>query len=141
MKNVHLSYTGNIKKVKTAVEKANEILATEEFYNLIRCYKNVESNSFSPEIISRLMKDSGHQIVVKVSWFAPITLGKPGRIIISGWDFSNNLGAGVNTLVYETVQSLDCLYGISSNKKEIQSSINHTASWLIGAIAETMVVK
>jgi len=141
MKNVHLHYTGNLKKVTNAVKKANEILASAQFYEQIRAYKKFDNSALSPDIISRLMQDSGHQIEVKVNWIIPTIKTRHDKINISGWDFSSNLATGVNNLIYETVNSIDCLYDILNNETEHRDSGSLTAPWVIGAIAEVMVLK
>ncbi|PBQ31225.1 hypothetical protein CNR22_05410 [Sphingobacteriaceae bacterium] len=142
MKNVSLHYNGKLKKVSIAVNKANEILSSTQFYEQIRAYKKFDNSPLSPEIISRLLQDSGHQIEVTVNWIVPIVKTKHNKISVSGWDFSSNLPAGVNNLIYETVNSMDCLYNILNN--ESVPSYNQgslTAPWVIGAIAEVMVLK
>lgn len=139
MKNVHLFYEGKIQRVKTAVAKANEILSRPEFYDQIRAYKKFDNSALSPEIISRLMQESGHRITVSVNWVIPIAGPKYDKIVVSGWDFSNNLATGVNTLIYETVNSIDCLYDILNNDAPNKQADSLTAPWVIGAIAEVMV--
>lgn len=141
MKNVNLRYNGKIKKVSNAVAKANEILASEQFYDQIRAYKKFDNSALSPEIISRLMQDSGHQIDVSVNWLSPNVKTRHNKISLSGWDFSSNLATGVNNLIYETVNSVDCLYDILNNEPNQRSSGSLTAPWVIGAIAEVMVLK
>jgi len=142
MKNVSLLYSGNLKKVSTAVKKANEILSSPQFYEQIRAYKKFDNSPLSPEIISRLMQDSGHEIQVSVNWIIPIVNNKHNKISVSGWDFSSNLPTGVNNLIYETVNSIDCLYDILNNESsDHRSSGSLTAPWVIGAIAEVMVLK
>lgn len=139
MKNVSLKYTGNLKKVKTAVSKANEILSSADFYNQIRAYKKFDNSALSPEIIARLMQESGHEITVHVNWVITSPATKFDKIILSGWDFSSNLATGVNTLIYETVNSIDSLYNILNADKTSHRTERQTASWVIGAIAEVMV--
>ncbi len=141
MKNVHLHYAGNLKKVNNAVTKANEILSSAQFYDQIRAYKKFDNSALSPEIISRLMQDSGHRIEVKVSWIVPTIKTRHDKINVSGWDFSTNLPAAVNNLIYETVNSIDCLYDILNNESVHRDSGSLTAPWVIGAIAEVMVLK
>lgn len=139
MKNVHLNYEGQIRKVKSAVNKANEILSRPEFYDQIRAYRKFDNSALSPEIISRLMQESGHQITVSVNWIIPITGPKYDKIVVSGWDFSPNLATAVNSLIYETVNSIDCLYDILNNDSHAKQADSLTAPWVIGAIAEVMV--
>jgi len=141
MKNVNLHYSGSLTKVSSAVKKANEILGSSQFYDQIRAYKKFDNSALSPEIISRLLQDSGHQIEVSVNWFIPTTKTKYNKISLSGWEFSSNLPAGVNNLIYETVNSIDCLYDILNNENNPRSSGSLTAPWVIGAIAEVMVLK
>ena len=141
MKHVNLFYSGHLRKVSSAVAKANEILGSEEFYDQIRAYKKFDNSPLSPEIISRLMQDFGHRIEVNVNWFVPSTRTKHDRINVSGWEFSSNLATGVNNLIYETVNSIDCLYDILNNENNQRGSVNLTAPWVIGAIAEVMVLK
>lgn len=139
MKNVHLNYNGSLKKVRNAVDKANEILSSAQFYDQIRAYKKFDNSALSPEIISNLMQDSGHQIEVSVNWIIPQVKTRYNKISVSGWDFSSNLATGVNNLIYETVNSIDCLYDIINNETGERSSNSLTAPWVIGAIAEVMV--
>lgn len=139
MKHVHLHYSGKIKKVKSAVDKANEILGSSEFYEQIRAYKRFDSSTLSPEVISRLMQESGHRIEVRVNWIVPNIKTKHDRICLSGWEFSAKLGTGVNNLIHETVNCMDNLYDMMNSEKEARNYGQHTAPWVIGAIAEIMV--
>lgn len=142
MKNVSLHYNGKLKKVSLAVSKANEILSSTQFYEQIRAYKRFDNSPLSPEIISRLLQDSGHQIEVTANWIVPIVKTKHNKISVSGWGFSNNLPAAVNNLIYETVNSMDCLYTILNNESvPAYNQGSLTAPWVIGAIAEVMVLK
>ena len=138
MKNVSLQYKGSLKKVSLAVNKANEILNSEEFYNQIRAYRKFDNSTLSPEVISRLMQDSGHKIEVSVNWIVPIANPRHDKIHVSGWDFSPVMGTGVNNLIYETVHCIDCLYEALHKNGMQRKSANLTAPWVIGAIAELM---
>jgi hypothetical protein len=138
MKNIRLKYSGRVKRVARAVDKANEILECQEFYDLIRAYKNFDNSALSPEVIARLMQDSGHQIHVKVHAFLPILPSQHDKIFVSIWDFGRSVGANVNMLIYETVNCMDSLYDILNTEAAQRTSGNHTAPWVIGAIAEVM---
>jgi nucleoside-specific outer membrane channel protein Tsx len=140
MKNVTLYYSGKSRNVNAAVNKANEILASESFYQQIRAYHQFDNSAFSPEVIARLMESSGHRIKVKVNWFVPILRTNHDKITVSGWGFSSNLAAEVHNLIYETVNSIDSLYDVLSNPSQSQKSVNHSVPWVIGTIAEIMVV-
>jgi hypothetical protein len=138
-KNIQLVYTGKVKKVRTAVEKTNEILSSREFYSQIRAYRRFDNSALSPDVIAKLMEESGHVIKIKTSWFMPDSASTTHNTIkVCTWNFSTNLALGVNTLIYETVNSIDCLYDILYNEKHRQGD-SMTAPWVIGAIAEVMV--
>jgi hypothetical protein len=138
MKNVRLTYTGKIKKVRLAVDKANEILSSEDFYNQIKAYKKFNNSCLSPEIIARLMQESGHEVVVRVTWLTS-SASEYNRIRVSGWDFGSNLAGGVNVLIYETVNAIDKLYNVLNTADSESYSDKYTAPWVIGTIAEIMV--
>lgn len=140
MNHVYLHYTGGLKKVSDAVNKANKILGSSEFYEQIRAYKQFDSSALSPEQISRLMEESGHRIEVVVNWIIPNVRTRHNKICVSGWDFSNNLSAGVNNLIYETVNSIDCLYDLLNSSDARKESASVTAPWVIGTIAEVMTL-
>jgi hypothetical protein len=140
MKNVRLKYTGNIKKVKAAVDKTNEILSSPEFYDQIRAYKKFDNTALRPEIIAKLMQESDHEIIVKVnSILPPVASTRYNKITLWRWDFDHNLGLGVNCLIYETVNAIDCFYDIINNDGPAKNNEQFTAPWVIGAIAEVMV--
>lgn len=138
MKNVQLHYSGSIKKVKNAVNKANEVLSSDEFYNQIKAYYRFDNSTLSPEVISDLMQDSGQLIEVSVNWIIPTAKTRHDRINLSAWDFSSQLGTAVNTLIYETVFSMDRLHALRNNPGQMMKN-SLTASILIGTIAEVMV--
>lgn len=141
MKNVKLNYSGNIKKVRQAVARANIILGSEVFYSQIRAYKTFNSSLLSPEVISDLLQKSGHTIDVKVSWLLPNLKTRKDIICISGWDFSNKIPKAVNQLIYETVNSIDYFYHVSSNNRDVYQPECVTACWVIGTIAEIMTLE
>ena len=141
MKNVTLFYKGHLTKVKTAVSKANEILATKQFYTMIRGYKQFDSSELSPDTISKLMEDSGQRIEVKVNWIWPVPQTRHNKITLSAWDFSSCVDRGVNNLIHETVLSMNCLHGIINHKPEPPDHLSLTAPWVIGSIAETLIAK
>lgn len=140
MNNVRLQYSGNLKKVQVAVNKANEILSSFQFYDQIRAYKKFDNSALSPDVISRLMQESGHSIEVSVNWVLPVVQIRHNKICVSGWDFSSNIGTAVNNLIYETVNSIDCLYHLTNDEEPQSEATSLTAPWVIGAIAEVMAV-
>jgi hypothetical protein len=139
-KNVRLVYTGKIRKIKMAVDKTNEILSSAEFYDQIRAYKKFDNSALSPDIIAKLMQESDHEIIVKVnSIMPPVASTHYNKITLWRWDFNDNLALGVNYLIYETVNAIDCLFDILNNESGVKNNEQFTAPWVIGAIAEVMV--
>ena len=141
MKNVTLHYTGTLRKVSTAVNKANEILCSENFYEAIKRYPQFDNSPLNPKIIASIIGESGQRIKVTVNWIIPIVNRSHDRIGLSGWDFSSNLGTGVNTLIYETVYCADCLYDLFYKKSNDKNLGINTAPFLIAAMAEGIVAR
>ena len=142
-KNVKLLYDGKIRKVRIAVNKANEILADPEFYNQIRAYTKFNENDLSPDAVSKLMEESEHRILVNVSFVMPIASAQTmnhDEIRVSYWNFNKALPAGVNTLVHHTVNAIDIFNAIKNNNRlRKKFPEGNSAPWVIGAIAEIMV--
>jgi len=139
MQNISLHYNGSLKKVRSAVNAANEILGSEEFYKAIMNYKHFDNSTLSPNIIADLIATSGQKIEVTVNWFIPIVKMGYDKIGLSGWDFSDKLGEGVNKLIYETIYCVDCLNEFNKGNKNIESG-THTAPILIASLAEGIVL-
>lgn len=140
MKNVQLYYSGTISKVRSAVEKANEILCSEELYEMIKVNGNYDNSNLSSETLTKLMQESGHEIEVSVNWIVPIVNNTHDKIVLSGWDFSSELGFGVNMLINETVCSIDRLHELLNRNGQQRPTRYFTAPYIIGAIAQNMVV-
>jgi hypothetical protein len=140
MNNVRLKYTGYTQKVRAAVEKANEILSSESFYSQIKSYPRFDQSALSPELISHLLQESDYEITVRVNWFFPAFSTRTfDRITVVRSEFSDNLPAAVNFLVFETVKSIDLLYNILQKEEGIHEHRSVGAPLVIGAIAEVMV--
>ncbi len=138
MRYVQLSYVGKNKKVRNAVDKANEILCSDDFYRQIKAYRDFNQSCLSPEIIVNLMRESAHTVVVRVNWLAPSSC-EYDCIRISGWDFSSNLAGSVNLLVYETVRAIGLYHQRVHQNEHSRYDDKYTAPWVIGTIAEIMV--
>lgn len=138
MRYVQLIYNGKLEKVERAVAKANEILRSDDFYKQIKAYKEFNQSCLSPEIIVNLMRESGHTVVVRVNWLAPSSC-KYDCIRVSGWDFSSNLAASVNLLIYETVRAVGEYHQQLYASEQQSYDDKYTAPWVISTIAEIMV--
>jgi hypothetical protein len=140
-KYVRLIYLGQVKKVRSAVNKANEILSNPEFYDQIRGYKKFDNTDLSPEVIADLMEENSHEINVSLSFLmltSSATVTSSSNIMLSYWNFSKDLPSAVNTLIHETVNAMDRLHSVIQ-QKPMESKPRPTAPWVIGAIAEIMV--
>lgn len=138
MRYVQLLYTGNLQKLKRAVDKANEILRSDDFYMQIKAYREFNQSCLSPEIIVNLMRESSHTVVVRVNWLAPSSC-RYDCIRVSGWDFSSNLASSVNLLIYETVRAMSEYHQQLHVSEQQTYEDKYTAPWVISTIAEIMV--
>ena len=140
-KYVRLIYLGQVKKVKAAVNKANEILSNPEFYDQIRGYKKFDNTDLSPEVIADLMEENNHEININVGFLmltSSAAVTSSSNILISYWNFSKDLPSAVNTLIHETVNAMDRLHSVIQ-QRPLENKPRPTAPWVIGAIAEIMV--
>lgn len=140
-KYVRLIYLGQVTKVRSAVNKANEILSNPEFYDQIRGYKKFDNTDLSPEVIADLMEENSHEININLSFLmltSSAAVTSSSNITLSYWNFSKDLPSAVNTLIHETVNAMDRLHSLIQ-QKPMESKPRPTAPWVIGAIAEIMV--
>jgi len=138
-----LEYNGNLKRVKAAVLKANEILSSPAFYDAIRNQPLFDFAALSPSEIADIMEQAFHTIRIKTAPkpIANASTTSAAEITVSSIRFSSHLPTAVNTLIHETVHAIDFLSGKlefthDSNSEEGQE---RTAPWVIGEIAEKMV--
>jgi hypothetical protein len=142
MNHVRLIYTGRLKKVKSAVAVANQILANPEFYRIIMNYQKFDNSSLSPDVIARLMQESNHEIRVRSSWMMFSSRVACYRAItVCRWNFSTDLARGVNQLIYETVAAIDCLYDILNGEEQELKIPHFTACSVIASIGEMFVLE
>lgn len=140
-KHVRLIYLGQVKKIKSAVDKANQILNNPEFYDQIRGYKKFDNTDLSPDVIADLMEENSHEIVIDLSFLmltSSAVVTSSSHITVSYWNFSNDLPSAVNTLIHETVNAMDRLHCLIRHRP-MEPKPRPTAPWVIGAIAEIMV--
>ncbi|HOZ86536.1 MAG TPA: hypothetical protein PL029_02205 [Bacteroidia bacterium] len=139
-KNVRLIYLGRIRKIRSAVRKANEILSDPEFYEQIKGYRKFNYTDLTPDEIASQMQENNHEIIVNVSFlsfFLPAYANSSNKIVLSFWNFSKDLPAAVNILIHETVNTIELMN--NNNRGNKYYNERAAAPWIIGAIAEVMV--
>lgn len=147
---IRLVYEGGNANVQAAVTKANEILNSTAFYDSIRKVKKIDFSSLSgAEIAARMEKATQSiSVVRKTKPIANASTKTSDRINISRSLFGEDkygkfvLSIAVNTLIHETVHAVDYLgtgneFTHDGNSPEGQEN---TAPWVIGAIAEKMLL-
>lgn len=144
VQHIKLKYSGNVKKVKRAVEQANKILSDTAFYEGIRRCKNFDNTMLAPHEIADLMQNASQtiQIVVLPKPIANASTSTAFKTTVSIFNFSKNLKTAVNTLIHEVVHAVDWLNGtqefthVKNNNSD--GSQDNTAPWVIGALAENL---
>lgn len=147
---IKLVYNGRNVNVIAAVKKANEILNSKYFYDEIRKYPKFDNSQLSGREIADRMEKANQDVKIarKIKPIANAATTTSDKIKISrslfGKDATGNfsLSIAVNTLIHETVHAVDFLntgneFTHNGNKPKDQEN---TAPWVIGAIAETMVL-
>jgi len=146
-----LIYTGSNNNVAGAVQKANEILNSTSFYEQIRKIAKFDHSSLTGQQVADRMQSASQQIRVvrKIKPIANASTKTSDKIKISrslfGLDSTGKfvLSIAVNTLIHETVHAVDFLntgseFTHDGNRSDGQEN---TAPWMIGDIAERMVLE
>ena len=146
-----LIYTGSNNNVAGAVQKANEILNSTSFYEQIRKIAKFDHSSLTgQQVADRIQSASQHiRVVRKIKPIANASTKTSDKIKISrslfGLDSTGKfvLSIAVNTLIHETVHAVDFLntgseFTHDGNRSDGQEN---TAPWMIGDIAERMVLE
>ena len=148
---VTLVYNGKNKNINEAVRMANEILNSKSFYEEIAKVPQFDNSKLTGLEISKRMKNATQEvkIVRKIKPIANASTTTSDKIKISsslfGKDSSGNFdfATAVNTLIHETVHAVDFLttgdeFTHNGNSADWQEN---TAPWIIGAIAEKMILE
>ena len=144
---MRINYKGNYSQITTAVEDANDVLNSEEFYTLITQHGDFNCSDFSSEKIANIIKNSKLEVEVKI--YKPrlryrkvlgyFVKNRPNNIFLNSRKIYRDTNSITNTIVHEYIHAVD-----NSNKSEIQfghncGSFDNTAPYIIGSYAELLI--
>jgi hypothetical protein len=137
-------YKGNIKKLKTAVYRANLICEMKEFYADIASVRDFDLDNTTPTKISMELKYSPGLIFVK-TYYRPFSRAnayfkpsQPEYIFINTAKLRRSINSIVNTIVHEGVHVVDhnvedASFGHAGNTSHGKGE---TAPYKIGMLAQ-----
>lgn len=144
---MRINYKGRYNQIITAVEDANDVLNSEDFYTLILQHGDFNCSNFSSEKISNIIKNSTLEVEVKIykpRWRFSKVLGyfvksRPNNIFLNSRKIYRDTNSITNTIVHEYIHAVD-----NSNNSEIQfghncGSFDNTAPYIIGSYAELLI--
>jgi hypothetical protein len=141
---ISLVYTGNLKKVKVAVKRANEILCDPEFYDHIRGCQSFENTVLSAFYVAQILEKLHLEITVEVGSIFSFEATKTvscNKIVMNFWDVNTPLAQRVDTLVRHTVDAVDLMNTHIKKDKNRKRANEATAPCVIGSIARVMAAE
>jgi hypothetical protein len=146
--NMKINYKGNYEQVKLAVEDANEILYSREFYELINQRENFNCTEKTPQEISKILQETDLEIEVKTykpKWRYSKVLGyfvksKPKNVFLNSRKLYRETSSITNTIVHEYVHAVDNHFeNTAIDFGHNCGTFKNTAPYTIGNIAEIMI--
>ncbi len=143
-----INYRGNYEQVKTAVEDANEILYSKEFYEIIKQLKSFKCTKKTPFEISEIIEKTDLEVEVKTykpKWRYSRVLGyfvrsKPRNLFLNKRKLYRNTSSITNTIIHEYVHAVDNHYDNTViDFGHNCGTFKNTAPYTIGNIAEVMI--
>ena len=143
-----INYKGNYEQVRLAVEDANEVLYSNEFYELIEQYKNFKCTEKTSKEIASILKLTTLEVEVKIykpRWRYSKVLGyfvksRPKNIFLNSRKLYRNTSSITNTIIHEYVHAVDNHFDNSGiDFGHNCDTFKNTAPYTIGNIAEIMV--
>lgn len=143
-----INYKGSYEQVKIAVEDANEILYSKEFYALIRDRKEFNCTKNTPNQIADILEQTTLEIEVKTykpRYRFSKVLGYfvksiPNKVFLNKRKLYRNTCSITNTIIHEFVHAVDNHDGSKTDfGHSCDDFQNNTAPYTIGNIAEIMV--
>lgn len=138
---ITLLFSGRNDSIIKAVEKANEILESEAFYDKIAALPQMSNTNLTSSEIAALLKASNQKITVYAYWNpfgSVVKTFNPYRFGVNTKKISCITAYAVHTLINETIHSV----ALMSNKLDYTSTnvdpdeeLN-VLPWRIGEIAE-----
>ena len=144
---MRINYKGKYDQIKTAVEDANDVLNSDDFYKLISDHGDLNCSDLSSQEISNIIKNSQLEIEVKIykpRWKFSKVLGyfvksKPNNVFLNSRKIYRDTNSISNTIIHEYIHAVDY-----NNNNEIQfghncGSFDNTAPYVIGSYAELLI--
>jgi len=143
---ITLLFSGRSASIMKAVEKANEILASDTFYETIAALPQMSNTTLSSSEIAKILKTTNQKIIVHTYWnpfgAATKTLNSY-RFEVNRKKISTVTAYAVNTLINETIHVI-ALLGDQinfSNSEHYHEEEENAFPWRIGEIAEIITRK
>lgn len=138
---ITLLFSGKSTSIMKAVEKANEILASDTFYETIASLPQMSNTSLSSPEIAKILKATNRKITVQTFWnpFGAKTKNMSSyRFEVNRKKISTVTAYAVNTLINETIHTIALLENQInfSNSEHYSEEEENTFPWRIGEIAE-----
>lgn len=142
---IQLHYSGKNKKIIAAVEEANNILRNAEFYKKIDSVMRFDNSTYSGLQVSNEIKNLNRIIEVDDYW-KPIAIANARTVTVIELNtakLKRSHKSITNTVIHETVHAVDYWvnkkwdYTHDGNSPDGQDK---TAPWVIGEIAENMIL-
>jgi hypothetical protein len=146
-----LIFKGSQTNIIDAVNKANEILSNNAFWEQVEKLPQFDNTKLTPAQIADILRTSDQEIQIKTYWsFNPFrprtcvnaTTVSATLIKINTRCFSDDLKTAVNTLVHESTHAADFLDGkwdFTHVDNSNDGEEDNTAPWAIGQLAEKFV--
>lgn len=145
-----INYKGNSDNIQLAVEDANDILYSEKFYELISSYSKFEcTDNLTPNKIADIIRNSELEVEVKLykpryKWSKVLgyfVKSRPTNVFLNKRKLNRESSSLTNTIIHEYVHAVD--YDSDNGKIRFGhykcSSLNYSAPYIIGNIAELMI--
>lgn len=138
---ITLLYTGRNTSIRQAVEKANEILASDAFYEMIAALPQLTNTDLSSREVATILRETERNITVATFWspFSPATkMTHEQQFRVNTKKISPVTAFAVNTLVNETIQTVSFWSGTLDFQTVDSESEEHDncLPWRIGELAE-----
>jgi|GEM_PF-6971998 len=138
---ITLLFSGRSASIMKAVEKANEILASDTFYETIAALPQMSNTTLSSPEIAKILKKTDQKITIHTYWNpfgAPTKTLNSYRFEVNRRKISSVTAYAVNTLINETIHVIALLGNQInfSNSEHYHEEEENAFPWRIGEIAE-----
>ncbi|MFY0481344.1 hypothetical protein ACI6PS_01960 [Flavobacterium sp. PLA-1-15] len=137
---ITLIFSGHSTSISKAVQRANEILASDIFYEKIASLPQMCNTRLSSPEIATILKTTNRKIIIQTFWnpFGAKTKNKSSYgFLVNRKKISTVTAYAVNTLINETIHAIGSLENeIDLSKLPYDEEEENIFPWKIGVIAE-----